>query len=121
MSPRYAGQITVIGIHSPKITAERDPANLGAALRRHEVAYPVVVGPDPILWRQYAVRAWPNLIAVDARGRVLARHEGEIALPDLLESVGPFLGPGGSGTAAAMPPSTRPLQSPAGRSCSRPG
>ncbi|MDQ3512415.1 MAG: alkyl hydroperoxide reductase [Chloroflexota bacterium] len=33
---------------------------------------------------------------MDAQGRVVARHEGEIAVPDLLASLGTFLGPGGA-------------------------
>ncbi|CAA9551088.1 MAG: hypothetical protein AVDCRST_MAG70-929 [uncultured Thermomicrobiales bacterium] len=95
VATRYARQVAVIGVHSPKFSAERDPANLAAALERHDVAYPVVADPDLTLWNQYAIRAWPTLVAVDARGRVVARHEGEIALPDLLESLRPLRGPDG--------------------------
>ena len=73
----FADEVTVIGVHSPKFDAERDPANLRAAIARYAVAHPVVHDPDRQLWRQYSIRAWPTLVFVSPDGYVIGQHSGE--------------------------------------------
>ncbi|MGH2562143.1 MAG: alkyl hydroperoxide reductase [Thermomicrobiales bacterium] len=70
----------MIGVHSAKFPAEQDPANLQAAIQRHELTHPVVADPEMEIWQGYAVRAWPTLMFVDPAGRVYGKHEGEFPL-----------------------------------------
>jgi DNA-binding beta-propeller fold protein YncE len=68
----------VIGVHSAKFFSEKDPENIREAMRRHDVRHPVVVDSEHELWEQFAVRAWPTLVLVDARGYVRDTLAGEI-------------------------------------------
>lgn len=67
----------MVGVHSPKFTSERDTEAVRAAILRLHVGHPVLNDRDFRLWQAYAVRAWPTLVFVDPRGRVIGRHEGE--------------------------------------------
>ena len=81
-----------IGVHRGKFPTEREDASVAAAVARHDIEYPVVNDQDGAIWDAYAVRAWPTLLLIDARGRVVARHAGEIAPPALLASLAEFSG-----------------------------
>ncbi len=70
--------LVVVGVHSPKFTAERSTANLRQAVLRLEIEHPVLSDPDMRMWSEYAVRAWPTLMLVDPDGNVIGKHEGEI-------------------------------------------
>ncbi|HSK41006.1 MAG TPA: thioredoxin-like domain-containing protein [Arenibaculum sp.] len=73
----FPEEVAVIGVHSPKFAAERDPARVAAAVARYGIEHPVVHDPDFRIWRQYAVRAWPTLVLVSPDGYVLGQHSGE--------------------------------------------
>jgi DNA-binding beta-propeller fold protein YncE len=79
----FAQELVVIGVHSPKFTAEGVSRNLRAAVQRLELHHPVINDHAHQVWEAYAVRAWPTLLFVDPRGRVFAKHEGEFALEPL--------------------------------------
>jgi thiol-disulfide isomerase/thioredoxin len=74
---RYADELVVIGVHSPKFTHEADPDALVAAVERYAVHHPVLDDPELITWRAYAARAWPTLVLVDPEGYVVAQYAGE--------------------------------------------
>lgn len=83
----YAGRLTVIGVHSPKFTAEHDTAALRAAVERLSVEHVVVNDRDFAIWRLYTVRAWPTLVFIDPNGRIIGRHEGEFDLAAMRETI----------------------------------
>jgi hypothetical protein len=87
----YPDDVVVVGLHSPKFPAERDLANVRAAVLALEVDHPVVNDPDHRIWDAYAVRAWPTLMFVDPLGRVIAEQEGELRFPALGDVVGAML------------------------------
>lgn len=74
---RFPEDVAVIGVHSPKFKAERDPANVEQAIARYGIRHPVIHDPDMTLWHEYAVRAWPTLVFVDPAGYVLGQVAGE--------------------------------------------
>src|ERR1700754_936655 len=45
----FPDELVVIGVHSPKFAAERDAANLAAALARYGIQHPVIHDPDHLL------------------------------------------------------------------------
>ncbi len=45
---------------------------------RHEIEHPVINDADFAVWQQYAVRAWPTLVLIDAYGKIVATKSGEI-------------------------------------------
>ena len=80
LEQKYAGELAVVGVHSAKFTAEKETENLRRAILRYEIEHPVVNDRDFQIWQQYAIRAWPTLMFLDPQGKVIGKHEGEIAL-----------------------------------------
>ncbi|MCA9619828.1 MAG: redoxin domain-containing protein, partial [Myxococcales bacterium] len=78
---RYAAHpVVVIGVHSGKFDAERDPERIRDAIGRYGVEHPVAVDDDFHLWSRYQIRSWPTLVVVAPDGRTAAVAPGE---PDL--------------------------------------
>lgn len=78
LEKRFPDMLVVIGVHSPKFAAERDPANLRQAILRYDIRHPVVSDSDHTIWGQYAVSAWPTLVFIDPDGKYVGEHAGEI-------------------------------------------
>ena len=74
---KYAGELVVVGVHSPKFEHEADPDALLAAVDRYDVRHPVLDDPDLLTWQAYTARAWPTLVLVDPEGYVIAQYAGE--------------------------------------------
>jgi len=74
---KYADELVVVGVHSPKFAHEADPDALAAAVERYAVHHPVLDDPDLVTWQAYTARAWPTLVLVDPEGYVVAQYAGE--------------------------------------------
>ncbi len=74
---KYADELVVIGVHSPKFVHEADPDALAAAVERYAVHHPVLDDPELVTWQTYTARAWPTLVLVDPEGYVVAQYAGE--------------------------------------------
>jgi len=116
LEQRYPESVAVIGVHSGKYIAERDTARIRDASIRLGATHPILNDRQFRVWRSYAVRAWPTLVAIDPRGAVVGMSAGEFtadAVTPFVERVvaaaradgslreGPFHSP-------AEPPSTAP-------------
>ena len=88
---RYADSVVVIGVHSAKFPAERATEAVRQAVRRHDIRHPVVNDHEFRVWQAYACRAWPTLMFVDPRGKVIGRHEGEFEAGQLAPVVDAML------------------------------
>ena len=77
LEERYAEELLVVGVHSPKFEHEADPDALAAAVERYDVRHPVLDDPDLVTWQAYTARAWPTLVLVDPEGYVVAQYAGE--------------------------------------------
>lgn len=77
LEERWADELVVVGVHSPKFVHEADPDALAAAVERYEVTHPVLDDPDLETWQAYTARAWPTLVLVDPEGYVVAQYAGE--------------------------------------------
>jgi len=80
---KYARELVVIGVHSPKFPGEKETPAVARAVRRLSVGHPVVNDRDRRAWREYAVSCWPTLLLVDPRGKLVGVHEGEFALDEM--------------------------------------
>ncbi len=69
--------LTIVGIHTPELEIERDPANVRAAVRRAGVTFPVAIDPASATWNAYGNRYWPGFYYVDRSGRVRFTQFGE--------------------------------------------
>ena len=74
---KYRDELVVIGVHAAKFEAERETANIREAILRHEIEHPVVNDREMRVWREYAARAWPTMVLIDPRGKVIGSHSGE--------------------------------------------
>jgi len=86
--------VVVIGVHSAKFISEKDPANIRRAIERYGIMHPVVVDSEHDIWEQFAVRAWPTLVLVDAAGYIREVMPGEADEDSLAEKVESLLAEG---------------------------
>lgn len=93
LEARFPNELAVIGVHSGKFKSEAETYNVRQAVMRHDLRHPVVNDRQYLLWRAYAVRAWPTILILDPDGYVVGGHSGEItdeatqALGDLFEEL----------------------------------
>ncbi|MCS6861140.1 MAG: thioredoxin-like domain-containing protein, partial [Abditibacteriales bacterium] len=80
---KYKRELVVIGVHSAKFTTERETENVRQAVLRHNIEHPVVNDKGFVIWNQYGVRAWPTLVFIDPRGKIIGMHAGEADFEDL--------------------------------------
>ncbi|MGO2825455.1 MAG: hypothetical protein ACTIBW_13785, partial [Brachybacterium alimentarium] len=77
LEAKWADELVVIGVHSPKFEFEKDPDALAANIERYEVTHPVIDDPELETWTEYGARAWPTLMVLDAHGRIAGNLSGE--------------------------------------------
>jgi DNA-binding beta-propeller fold protein YncE len=87
LEERYPNQLAVVGVHSGKYIAERETSRIRDASIRLGAIHPVVNDRQFRIWRAYAVRAWPTLVAIDPRGAVVGMQAGEFTA----DALAPFL------------------------------
>lgn len=73
----FPDEVVIIGVHSPKFSAEHNPENLVHAINRCGIIHPVIHDPSMLLWQEYAVQAWPTLTFIGPDGMVLGNMSGE--------------------------------------------
>src|SRR5512144_1992567 len=73
----FADNLIIIGVHSPKYPAEQNKASLLNSISRCDIRHPVAHDPGLQLWRDYEISAWPTLVFIDPRGRILGDLPGE--------------------------------------------
>jgi thiol-disulfide isomerase/thioredoxin len=69
--------LVVIGVHTPELPFERDIGNVGKAVARLKIDYPVVIDNDYAIWKAFGNEYWPAAYFVDAEGRIRHHHFGE--------------------------------------------
>ncbi len=69
--------LTIIGVHFPEFSYERDLDNVRQAVKSLDVKYPVAIDNDGRTWRAYHQNAWPTLYLVDKQGNIRYVHVGE--------------------------------------------
>ena len=65
------------GIHTPEFAFARDRRQVAAALRRHDIEYPVLLDNEQRNWEAWANRYWPTIYLIDAEGYIRYSHAGE--------------------------------------------
>jgi len=69
--------LTIVGVHSPEFTFERDAGNVAAAIRREGIRYPVAQDNQLATWDAWGNQYWPAEYLIDARGHVRHVQFGE--------------------------------------------
>lgn len=86
LEAKYADQLVVIGVHSAKFTTEKGTDNIRQAILRYEIEHPVVNDRDFDVWQQYGARAWPTLVLINPKGKIVGTHSGE-GIYDMFDNV----------------------------------
>jgi cytochrome c biogenesis protein CcdA/thiol-disulfide isomerase/thioredoxin len=69
--------LVIIGVHTPEFAFEHVASNVGAAVKRLGIAYPVVQDNAFGTWNNYSNHYWPAEYLIDRHGRIRAYHFGE--------------------------------------------
>jgi thiol-disulfide isomerase/thioredoxin len=69
--------LTIVGVHTPEFTFERDLGNVERAVRRNRLRYAVAQDNSYETWNAWGNQYWPAKYLIDAQGRVRYTHFGE--------------------------------------------
>lgn len=69
--------LVIIGVHAPEFEFEKDVANVGRALAKYNIHYPVAIDNRLDTWTAFRNRYWPAHYLIDRQGRVVYTHFGE--------------------------------------------
>jgi cytochrome c biogenesis protein CcdA/thiol-disulfide isomerase/thioredoxin len=69
--------LVIVGVHTPEFAFEKDTNNVGKAIKRLDVTWPVALDPDYKTWNNYDNRAWPAEYLINKAGKVVSTKEGE--------------------------------------------
>ena len=87
--------LTVVGVHTPEFSFERDAGNVRRAIALNGLRYPVVQDNAYGTWTAWGNQYWPAKYLVDARGRVRYTHFGEGGYRDTEEAIRALLAEAG--------------------------
>ena len=94
LEEKWADELVVVGVHSPKFEFEKDPEALKANIERYEVSHPVIDDPELETWSAYGARAWPTLMVLDTHGRIAGNLSGEGHAANLDHLIGELVAEG---------------------------
>jgi cytochrome c biogenesis protein CcdA/thiol-disulfide isomerase/thioredoxin len=70
-------RLTVVGVHTPEFSFEKDTGNVRRAIARDRLHYPVLQDNDYDTWTAWGNQYWPAKYLIDGLGRVRYTHFGE--------------------------------------------
>jgi thiol-disulfide isomerase/thioredoxin len=88
---KYHDGLSVIGIHCPKFTEERNAGTVLKLVNRGHIRHAVASDPHFHAWQLYGVRAWPTLALIDTEGRLVGMYAGEGRRAELDTLIGEIL------------------------------
>ena len=77
LEKKYANELVVIGVHSPKFDNEKGTASIRKAIQRYEVKHPIVNDAERKIWDRYEVDSWPTMVLIDTEGNLVGYASGE--------------------------------------------
>ncbi len=69
--------LVIVGVHTPEFAFEHVSSNVGDAVKRLGIEYPVVQDNDFATWNNYSNQYWPAEYLIDRSGHVRHYHFGE--------------------------------------------
>jgi cytochrome c biogenesis protein CcdA/thiol-disulfide isomerase/thioredoxin len=93
--------LTIVGVHTPEFSFERDAGNVEQAVAQNGLRYPVVQDNDYGTWEAWGNQYWPAKYLIDARRQVRYVHFGEGAYDETEEAIRALLAERGAGALGA--------------------
>jgi DNA-binding beta-propeller fold protein YncE len=87
LEKKYANELVVVGIHSPKFANEKNTESIRKAVLRYEIGHPVVNDAEQSIWNTYGSRSWPTLCLIDPEGYAVWVDSGEGHFDDLSREI----------------------------------
>ena len=86
LEKKYANELVVIGVHSPKFENEKESNSIRKAILRYQLEHPVVNDANHKIWDAYEVDAWPTFVLIDPEGNIVGytSSEGQYELLDTI-------------------------------------
>jgi len=79
--------LTIIGVHTPELDAERKIENVRREVLDLGIRYHVLTDNDYATWSAYKVEGWPTMFLVDKKGQVRWMHVGEGAYDEAEQTI----------------------------------
>jgi thiol-disulfide isomerase/thioredoxin len=90
---RYEGDgLRVVGIHCPGFPPSFDEDQVGAAVARLGIDYPVLIDSHMQAWDDYGIEGWPSRYLWDGDGRLFDYHFGEGGYEETERAIQELLG-----------------------------
>lgn len=83
LQEQFPHELVIIGVHSAKFPSEQSTENIRQVILRLGIDHPVVNDAGYRVWDEYSVRAWPTLVIIDPRGRIIGETTGEVLAEEL--------------------------------------
>jgi DNA-binding beta-propeller fold protein YncE len=77
LEEKYKNELVVIGIHTPKFTAEQDTDNLRKKVAEYRIKHPVINDARQAIWTHYGIESWPTIAVFNAKGHAIYYRGGE--------------------------------------------
>jgi thiol-disulfide isomerase/thioredoxin len=77
LKQKFGDDLLVVGVTSPKFSASKQADNMAPFLRRFHIDEPVFIDSNMTWWKHYRVAAWPTMLLLSPKGKVLHRFTGE--------------------------------------------
>ena len=84
--------LTILGVHSPEFEFEKDPCNVGRAVKDFDIEYPVALDPNMRTWPKFYNHYWPAHYLIDKTGTIRSVHYGEGEYVDTENEIRELLG-----------------------------
>lgn len=91
LEEKYKNELVVIGVHTPKFTAEQDTENLRRKVQEYRIRHPVINDARMTLWNRFGVNSWPTLVLIDANGEYVGSLPGEGHYTQLDNAIGKLI------------------------------
>ncbi|GAB4489513.1 MAG: thioredoxin-like domain-containing protein [Raineya sp.] len=77
LEQEFKNDLIVLGIHSAKFEAEKASAQIQKAVAKYGITHPILNDHDSKIWDSYAIKAWPTLVLIDPKGKIVLQRSGE--------------------------------------------
>ncbi len=77
LEQKYHDELVVIGVHSAKFMNERSSESIRQSILKYGLEHPVVNDKDFTIWDSYTANAWPTLVLIDPKGKIIGMKAGE--------------------------------------------
>lgn len=77
LEQEFENDLIVLGVHSAKFEIEKASAQIRKAVAKYGIIHPVLNDHDSKIWDSYAIKAWPTLVLIDTKGKIVLQKSGE--------------------------------------------